>query len=227
MRYAIYFLPDPTTALWAFGSAILGYDATSGKLISPPPHPLFDNPGAGDLSEEPRRYGFHATLKPPFALASDVTEGDLLATAESLATGIAAFRLSGLRVASLGRFVALVPSIASAEVDVLAAACVRGFDHLRAPLSAGERERRLATSLTPRQIANLDIWGYPYVLQDFRFHMTLTGRLGEDRIGTVVEALSELYLPIAGPVAMDAITILKQPSAKERFIVLERFPLAG
>jgi hypothetical protein len=36
----------------------------------------------------------------------------------------------------------------------------------------------VAAGLNQSQVANLDRWGYPYLFADFRFHMTLTGKVG-------------------------------------------------
>ena len=54
---------------------------------------------------------------------------------------------------------------------------MKAFNAYRAPLSAADRERRIKAKLSPRQIELMDQWGYPYVLDEYRFHMTLTGAL--------------------------------------------------
>ena len=45
------------------------------------------------------------------------------------------------------------------------------------PPGAAELERRRKAGLSAAQEKMLLRWGYPYVLDEFRFHLTLTGRL--------------------------------------------------
>ena len=90
-------------------------------------------------------------------------------------------------------FIALVPAVPSVELEALAAACVREFDAFRAPLSEEDRVRRNPAKLTPRQREYLDRWGYPYVFEKFRFHMTLTGRLDAGRRAPILEMLHSRF----------------------------------
>ena len=126
---------------------------------------------------EPRVYGFHATLKAPFYLANGASEAGLKDAVREFAANQAAVTVGKLAVRELGTFVALVPDARNPHVDRLAQACVQEFDRFRAPMREPERGRRLAADLTAGQIENLERWGYPYVAEDFRFHMTLTGSL--------------------------------------------------
>ena len=174
-RYAIYFVPAADTALYRFGACVLGYDCYSGRDI-----PFVDGVDPAtwpSFVREPRRYGFHATLKAPFRLTADVSEKELCEACSAFAQGQAVVNLGALAVREIGSFIALVPQDDSAPLQTLAASCVRTFDRFRAPMTVVERERRLTAKLTPQQIENIDRWGYPYVFEDFRFHMTLTGSL--------------------------------------------------
>ena len=225
MRYALYFTPAPDTALWRFGSGVLGYDSATREAAAFPAHALWHEPWFERAQETPARYGFHATLKAPFALAPGISEDVLLERAASFSAGRVPICLPALEVASLGDFVALRPLAEDAELNRLAAACVRDFDDLRAPLSAEDRARRLASALKPRQHRHLEDWGYPYVFEDFRFHMTLTGALPKSLQPRALEVLRTLYYRISGPVWIDAITVLAQPTRDSRFAVVERFAL--
>ena len=133
--------------------------------------------------------------------------------------------LPALEVALLGDFIALRPLSEDAELNRLAADCVRAFDDLRAPLSVKDRARRLSQMLTPRQHAHLDRWGYPYVLEEFRFHMTLTGAIPKSFQPRVLKALSALHRRVSAPVWIDAISLLAQPKREAPFELLQRFPL--
>jgi putative phosphonate metabolism protein len=227
-RYAIYFAPDAASPLWQFGSAVIGYDAATGE-----PRPFVTTFGHSietwsDITAEPRRYGFHATLKAPFEVVAGADEPTLLAAAEQIAASMAPAELVGLEARALGRFVALVPSVPSEKLQTLAAAVVTHLDNLRAPLSASDRERRLKSPLTARQIDYLDRYGYPYVLDEFRFHMTLTGPIAQtpvrDRVCQSLAAAFAKAVP-AGSVAVDALAVYRQDRRDARFRMIARFLL--
>lgn len=224
-RYAIYYAPAPDTALARFGAAWIGRDAATGQAVAQPEVPGLDIAAATAF---PRLYGFHATLKAPFSLAAGCTEAAL---AEALA-GFAAMRspvaVPPLHLAILDGFTALVPGAPCPALDRLAADCVRAFAPFRAPASEADRQRRLAGGLTARQIANLDRWGYPYVMEDFQFHMTLTGRLPPEGQQVALAALAPLAAPhCRAPLILDALALFHQPEREAPFRMLGRFPLAG
>ncbi|MBY0362054.1 MAG: DUF1045 domain-containing protein [Phreatobacter sp.] len=223
-RYALYAAPAPETPLWRFGSSVIGYDAAAAVDRPFPDGAPFDVPDWPAMTEDPRRYGFHGTLKAPFALADGASEADLIEAAMLFAERRQAFTVPQLKVALLGAFVALVPDGEAEALDALAADCVRDFDAFRAPLTEADRARRLRSPLSDRQIAQLEAWGYPYVFADFRFHMTLTGRLEDARRGPVAAALVEHYRIIAAPLAVDALCLFRQRDRSERFSILARFP---
>lgn len=223
-RYALYAAPPPDHRLWSFGSAVIGYDAASACDVPFPSHAPCDSTDWTDLTGDPRRYGFHGTLKAPFALAAGAGEAELLEAAMLFAERRQSFVVPALAVALLGRFVALVPAEASTSLATLAGDCVRDFDAFRAPLSEADRARRLKAPLTDRQVDQLDAWGYPYVFEDFRFHMTMTGSLPEDRREAVRSALAAAYAAIAAPFAVDALCVFRQDEPAGRFTILARFP---
>lgn len=226
-RYAIYFTPGPDTALWQFGTSIIGYDAYTGAELpsTPPLMPRCDL--TPEEVAEPARYGFHATLRAPFELCDTTSRADVLDHARRFALGTVPFDIGPLDVRIMGGFIALTCRHRSDRLDRFAGACVRSFEPLRAPLSPADRARRLSTRLTPRQIANLDAWGYPYVFDDFTFHMTLTGRLEAARTAAVLDCLGRLYASLSAPVRIDAVSVLEQPVRDKPFRVLARIPLTG
>ncbi len=226
-RYALYAAPPPDSRLWPFGSSVIGYDAATASDLAFPKHPPCDSSDWAAMTEDPRRYGFHGTLKAPFVLAAGCPEGELLEAAMLFAERRPAFVVPALEVALLGRFVALVPAAPSPALGALAADCVREFDRFRAPLTEADRARRLKSPLTPRQIDHLDAWGYPYVFEDFRFHMTLTGALPESRRAEVRAALDAAYRKVSEPLRLDALCIYRQADRSSRFTILARFPFDG
>jgi len=113
---------------------------------------------------EPRRYGFHATLKAPFNLSASCREAQLVSALHSLAGLGHAIPALTPAVRMLNGFAAIVRAAASPAIGDLAAKCTTIFDAFRAPMAAQERARRVASGLNQGQIANLDRWGYPYWL---------------------------------------------------------------
>lgn len=228
-RYAIYYAPPPESALWTFGSRVLGYDAAT-AAPAPALGPLDVAPERwAEMTAAPRRYGFHGTLKAPFRLSGSATEDDLVAAGHDFARAQASFRLPPLKVAALGSFVALVPTEEATELARLSDACVEAFDRFRAAPNAAERARRQDAPLTEREAAALERWGYPYVFDDFRFHMTLTGALPEDDVAPTVEALARLYADHVGAAAteVNAVTLFVEETPSEGFRIVDRFVFQG
>lgn len=224
-RHAIYFAPAPGP-LARFGAEWLGRDAATDAAAGPPAGlpPLLSARRAA-ITAEPRRYGFHATLKAPFRLARGATVADLDAATAALAAERTAFALP-LRVAALGRFVALVPDGDAAEADALAAACVTGLDGFRAPPSETELARRRAAGLDAAGEAHLLRWGYPYVLDRFRLHLTLTGPLDDDGAAIRAALAGTLAPVLATPMAVGDVCRFSE-GADGRFRLVRRFPLGG
>jgi hypothetical protein len=228
-RYAVYFVPAPDSDLYRFGSAVLQYDGYTGRPAAPPDECAADADAWRKATEEPRRYGFHATLKAPFYLAPACSEAQLVSAFQSFAALGRKTSVIEPEIATLSGFTALVPVHADPAVDALAADCTTIFDAFRAPMSAQERARRLASGLNPSQIANLDRWGYPYLFADFRFHMTLTGRIEAGLRDETVETLRRAFQRMhwAGPIAIDRLALVKQDTPDAAFRVLSHAPLAG
>lgn len=228
-RYAIYYVP-PAEAAWArFATSWLGWDMQAGQAVDHPSLPDLPVPLA-EITRAARKYGLHATLKPPFRLAAGAKPADLEIACADLARSLAPLSLAPLRLTRLGRFLALCPATSvelSAGLSGLAASCVRGPDHLRAPQTPAERDRHRTGSLTTRQEANLTTWGYPYVLDDFRFHITLTGRLSGSELSAVQSVLEQSLMPLLPQDVMLADLALTGEDAQGRFHLLRRFVLSG
>jgi putative phosphonate metabolism protein len=228
-RYAIYFVPAADSALYRFGSAMLGYDCYTGADLPRPPDLDIGDADWRTLTEEPRRYGFHATLKAPFGLTPARREDELSDAVDAFARAPREIARIAPEVRLLSAFTAIVPRAPVAALDALAAACTTAFDQFRAPLSAQERARRNPSRLTERQVSSLDRWGYPYVFDDFRFHMTLTGPLPVERRDDVPARLRRSFAQVWGerPIAIDRIGLFKQDGPDARFRVLRHAALNG
>jgi putative phosphonate metabolism protein len=225
-RYALYFTPPRESHLHERGAQAIGWDVDAQADVPQPNFPGIAPEDQRALTAEPRRYGFHATLKAPFRLADGRSPDDLLNALESFAATRPPILLGPLVVAELGSFLALVPQTPSAALDLLAAEIVATFDPFRAPLSAAERAKRLQASLTPRWQALMERWGYPYVFDEFRFHMTLTGPLPDAARPLWRGALTQFFANLE-PATLDAVTLLEQPDPQSPFRVVERIALTG
>lgn len=207
-RYAVYY--TATGALADFGAAWLGWDIAKGQHCAHPQHTGLLPEEISRITQTPRRYGFHATLKPPFRLHTDTTEAALTDDLIRMASGLPPVSLpGGLRLMLLHGFPALCPVVPNDDLSALAARLVCDLDHHRAPLTRQERERRNPGKLTERQCYYLDQWGYPWVMDEFRFHMTLGGALPSAEAAQCVAALCPAITPLLpDPHIIDAVTLV-------------------
>lgn len=225
VRFAVYFAPRPG-AFADFAAHWLGWDPQQGcqrphPQIAGLPHPVADLTGA------PRKYGFHGTLKPPFRLASGTTARQLDAALATLASRLAAVQMDGLELRQIGRFLALTPEGDQHALNALAESVVTALDSFRAPAPAEETARRMAAGLSPRQQALLERWGYPFVLEEFRFHLTLTGRLAPAEAPIVAQALRPVLAPLLPrPFRLDDLCLFGADGAGW-FHLIRRYPLTG
>jgi len=225
-RYAIYYAPARGNELNRFGAALLGYDAFGGDDLPFPEEVLRAAPDWRHLTADPRKYGFHATLKAPFALAPDKTEAELFAACAGFAATPRVIPVIKPVVGSISGFIAVIPAEPPPQLIRLAAECVTVFDPFRAPLTDADRARRNPSRLTPAQREHLDRWGYPYVMEDFRFHMTLTGRLGHERREPVLAMLKARFSALGlATLAIDRIGMFRQENAASRFRVVGQWEL--
>ena len=187
-----------------------------------------DLPDIAGITSEARQYGFHATLKPPFRLAHGLTWSDLRHAAQSLAGSIAPFGLPAIAVADLHGFLALREQAPCPAVQHLADRCVAGLDRFRAPPTEAETARRLRGNPTAVQREMIARWGYPYVFEEWFFHMTLTCRLSPAG-HAIWRPASEAHFAAAlrAPRRVTDICLFVQPTADEPFTIAARFPLRG
>ncbi|MBS0124910.1 DUF1045 domain-containing protein [Thetidibacter halocola] len=219
-RFAIYYLP-PKGDLAEFGARWLGWDAATGRPVDQP-----DLPGIEAITATPRRYGFHGTLKPPFRLAGGRDADALAVATAAMAATCAPARCEGLHLSRLGRFLALTPTGDTTGIARVAAACVADLDAFRAPPGEDELARRRKANLSPRQEALLTRWGYPYVMEEFRFHLTLTDRLPRDDMDRWFAAVEAHLPPLPAPFVLDEVALVGERS-DGRFELVQRYALTG
>lgn len=216
MRYAIYFCPAPASALASLGRDWLSTELAANGI-----------PGIGlsrwnAMLADVRRYGWHATLRSPFTLSPDVDLGDLRRALAVVARSHGPINLT-LRCARLAGFPALRPLGDSKAVNALAAACVEAIEPLRLPLAENDFQRR-ASGLDAIETHYLGRYGYPYVFERYRFHMTLSApaSVEEERALQRWLSLRASMLPTA---RIDALTLCVERSPGAAFEPLERIAL--
>jgi len=223
-RYAIYYAPPTTSTLWQRASSWLGRDAIGDDAVPQPRFAKLSDIDFAAITADPRHYGFHATLKAPFTLASGRSENELMDAVSAFAAQRSVFR-GDIVPQALGRFIAFRMKGASSDMDTLHAHCVRAFEPFRAPLSDADLARRRRAGLTPLQDEHLIEWGYPYVFESFRFHMTLTAGIDDEATKARVLAVAKDYfadVPVSHE--FDSISLFRQSDRKSAFTIIGRFP---
>lgn len=229
-RYALYYAPRPDEGLAIAASQWLGWNPDGGRAHRLLPRSSgIDPERQAEITAEPRRYGFHGTLKPPIALADECTESDFLSAVGAFAAAQRAITVPSMVLAEISGFLALVPNARLPELQDLADRCVIEFDEFRRPADEAELARRRAADLSPRQEELLKRWGYPYVLEEWRFHLTLTGRITDTAERSAVMAMLRQRFSgfVDRPLQVRDLCVFRQPSSDRPFTVLARYRLGG
>ncbi|SSC70578.1 unnamed protein product [Ciceribacter sp. T2.26MG-112.2] len=228
MRYALYFTPPADDPLTRSAAQWLGRDAFSGETIAIEAADAFPAGTMASLTADPRRYGFHATLKAPFELAPDRTEAELIAAFEGFCAVHPAFDIPSIVVGQLGPFFALIPAETQPPLQDFATAVVETFEPFRAALTDADIARRKPERLSETQRAYLLRWGYPYVREEFRFHMTLTGPVEPEQADAMRELASSRFAAFTNkPLQISGLALFIEPERGAPFTVHTWQPLTG
>ena len=216
-RFAIYFAPSATSNLWERASTWLGRDASNGDFINGPVAGI-DRNRLLNLTQSANRYGFHATLKAPMVLAEGASEAGLRELLAEFAARHQPINLGRLKIASIEGFLALLVDGENEALQDFAAHVVEDFDSFRAPMTIKDRAARAARGLNDRQLELLDGYGYPYVFEQFQFHMTLTDRLAEADAHDITRAAETWFAPaLDEPVLLDRLSLFHEPKPGKPF----------
>lgn len=223
MRVALYWAPRLDDRLHALGSAWLGRDAETGAAL---PQPALDGLDIAEITADARGYGLHATLKPPFRLATNWAA--MRADALALAARTRPFALPPLRLAAHHGFLALLETERSEALQAFCDDCVNALDAHRAPPTEAEIARRNPARLNERERTHLQRWGYQYVFDTWWFHVTLTRRLDAAEHALVWPALAaHLGDAPALPRRVTELCLFTQAGPGAPFLLAERLPLLG
>jgi len=218
-RYAVYFSPDTDSELGQFGQTVFCRTANSIRTLDAS-STFIDQDRWRQLTEKPAHYGFHATLKAPFELVEGQTLETLTSQVERFAASAQTIELATLYPRSLGGFMALN---LDSDIDALsnfALNCVETFEPFRRALSDTDIARRKQHQLSDRQEFYLQKYGYPHVGDEFRFHLTLTGRLESDDQDFENWVISEYKNSVSQTPVLDRVSIFMQPDRATPFVQL-------
>ncbi|SAL03875.1 DUF1045 domain-containing protein [Caballeronia ptereochthonis] len=215
-RVALYYAPPASSAWWREGCEWLGRDPEDGLETATPAH---------DVTHAPRRYGWHATIIPPFHMAPGVELAHVLACARAWASSVSRFEMP-VKATELGRFVALRPAQASDDdtLRTLAAHALQTFAALRARPSRESIEQRIGGGMSERQIALLREWGYPYVFDEYRFHMTLSDSLDDRNARASIVSAWTRRIEALGPLPVHGAALFIEPGPGAPFTLWQRLP---
>ncbi|MBX4941351.1 DUF1045 domain-containing protein [Rhizobium binae] len=226
MRYAICFTPPASDPLSLVAANWLGRNVFSGDMLEPPAVRGLGIHEIAFHTAVPRRYGFHGVLKAPFHLSGDMSESQLLRDLMRFAGTLAPFQISRLEIARLGSFYSLMPSAPCEQIEYLASAIVQEFDRYRAPLSEADIERSDPDGLSAAQFANLHRWGNPYVMDEFRFHMPVTGSINAIDMPRIESALRTVFEPVLKePVMVSNVALMIEEGTGGPFRVHSLHPM--
>ena len=227
-RYGVYFVPRPESPLAAFGAHALGRDMGTDQPAPLAPLAGLDDAARSATAVVPARYGFHATLKPPFHLAPGARLAELESSLSRLAARLPAVVLPPMRVDSIDDFVALRPSGHAQDLAALSATCVIALDAFRAAPGDAELQKRRQGGLQTDEERLLTSWGYPHLFWRYRFHMTLTDRLPRAQCRKAVHGFAKLHAEEADDdERIEELTLVEQPEPFAPFRVRRRYPLGG
>jgi hypothetical protein len=226
-RIALYYAPPADSSWWRAGCEWLGRDPESARVYHrPAPRELAAlGLGVRGLTRAPRRYGWHATLVAPFRCAECATPLDVLVAAREWASRIKPFSMP-VAVAEMGRFVALRPSATQDDQAVrdIAASALHALGSVRAMPSEAERERRIVEGMSDQQIAMLREWGYPYVLDEYRFHMTLSDSLDDASARQAIASHWTERVETLGLLPLHGAALFAEPQPGAPFMLWQRLP---
>ncbi len=227
-RYAIYFTPQPGTALASFGRSWFGR-ANDGATLQAFSDSGFAGTGFAKIPSAPGRYtGLHALFRAPFALRDGVGVDALKSRLISFAAGRKSAETGPLTLAREGRFLVLRPVEPTPMLEWLAAQCVAAFEDFAAPPSDVERTAHASPNLTDYQRLLLESFGDPFVLSEYRFYITLTGPLDKTHLERVAQALWPVLEEICNSgVTVDGLSLFGDSGGRSPMRLIGRYHLAA
>ncbi len=231
VRYAIYLAPGiggDTTGVILRDAAEAWLGRSVDPATTPPSLAVPEGWSRADvdaITGNARRYGFHATVKAPFALAPGHAVAELTDRLPAFAARYRPVVIPSLTLTCLGGFFALIAGAGSPALQSLADDVVREFDDLRAPATEAEIARRRPERLDERERELLAAYGYPYVLDRFLFHLTLTDPVPAPRQRAVESVLRQQFHPVLGAdLVIGSLALFVEPGPRQPFVLAASYP---
>ena len=227
-RYAIYFTPQPGTALAAFGRSWFGR-ANDGITLQAFSDAGLSGTSFAKIAAAPGRYtGLHALFRAPFALRDGMGPEALKSRLITFAARRKPVETGPLTLSRAGRFLVLRPVEATPALEWLAAQCVGAFEDFAAPPSDTEREEHASPHLSDYQRLLLESFGDPFVLSEYRFAITLTGPLDAAHLERVAQALWPVLEEIcASGVTVDGLSLFDDSGGRTPMRLVGRYRLGA
>lgn len=188
-RYAIYYAPPKESNLEEFGRYWFGWDPLNAKLINNKQRINYLNGfGIKNLKNIDKnvliakKYGFHGTLIPPFKLNKNYSTNLLFKKTEDIAKKFKKFKFYKFKLKKINNFYAFVQNKKNNNINKLSNRLVRELFKFRSPLTKKEIDRRNPSKLSKLQLNILHKWGYPYLMSEFNFHMTLASEVTGNKL---------------------------------------------
>jgi len=188
-RYAIYYAPPKESNLEEFGRYWFGWDPINAKSINNKQRINYLNGfGIKNLKNIDKnvliakKYGFHGTLIPPFKLNKNYSTNTLFKKTEEIAKKLKKFKFYKFKLKKINNFYAFVQNKKNNNINKLSNRLVRELFKFRSPLTKKEIDRRNPSKLSKLQLNILYKWGYPYLMSEFNFHMTLASEVTGNKL---------------------------------------------
>jgi Protein of unknown function (DUF1045) len=227
-RYAIYYTPQPGSALAVFGRSWFGR-ANDGVTLQAFSGAGLAGTSFAKLAVAPGRYtGLHALFRAPFAPREGIGPDAIKIRLINFAARRKPVETGPLTLSRAGRFLVLRSVEATPALDWLAAQCVATFEDFAAPLSDTEREEHASPNLSDYQRLLLESFGDPYVLSEYRFSITLTGPLDAAHLERVAQALWPVLEEIcASGVTVDGLSLFGDGGGRSPMRLVGRYRLGA
>ena len=188
-RFAIYYAPTKGSGLEEFGKQWFGWDPLDAKFINKKQRINYLNRfGIKNLKNIDKnvliakKYGFHGTLIPPFKLNKNYSTNTLFKKTEDIAKKFKKFKFYKFKLKIINNFYAFIQNKKNSDINKLSNRLVKELFKFRSPLTKKEIDKRNPSKLSKLQLNILYKWGYPYLMTEFNFHMTLASEVTGNKL---------------------------------------------
>jgi hypothetical protein len=227
-RYAVYYTPQPGTALASFGRSWFGR-ANDGVTLQAFSEAGLSGASFARIPAAPGRYtGLHALFKAPFALREGFGPDALRTRLANFASRLKPIATGPLTLARSGRFLVLRPIEPTSAFEWLAAECDGAFDDFAEPAAEDGRDTCAGLHLSDYQRQLLQSFAPKQGSSGYRFTITLAGPLDAAHLERVTQALWPVLEEIcAEGVAVDGLSLFGDAGRRSSMRLIGRYRLGA